>query len=253
MTNFEPNRPSTSEPEPVHVDPGDCPNTSPALTRRSFLMGGGATVAALMLPYLGIFDGKRAYALDPTAESDADNPTAQFIVLSAYEIGLSVYDVDAQGKNAPVPGAKVSIAAASDSSKRLEAVADDLGAVVFDVRSLGATVDLGPDGVRYRFEGSVTVSNGDGYRICTLTKIRVDSGTAMALPCCKIDDPSIPYFEYLSFNGWDMQYCDCEVLRTGAAYNPIPITGKLHLAGTQAAEVSLWARTTDEAGKLDVK
>ena len=253
MTNYEPNRPSTSEPEPVHVDPGDCPNTSPALTRRSFLMGGGATVAALMLPCLGVFDGKRAYALDPTAESDADNPTTQFIVLSANEIGLSVYDVDTQGKNAPVPGAKVSIAAASDSSKRLEAVADDLGAVVFDVRSLGATVDLGPDGVRYRFEGSVTVSNGDGYRICTLTKIRVDSGTAMALPCCKIGDPSIPYFEYLSFNGWDMQYCDCEVLRTGAAYNPIPITGKLHLAGTQTAEVSLWARTTDEAGKLDGK
>ena len=81
MTNYEPNRPSTSEPEPVHVDPGDCPNTSPALTRRSFLMGGGATVAALMLPYLGIFDGKRAYALDPTAESDADNPTTQFILL----------------------------------------------------------------------------------------------------------------------------------------------------------------------------
>lgn len=253
MTNYAPNRPSTSEPEPVHVDPGDCPNTSPALTRRSFLMGGGATVAALMLPYLGIFDGKRAYALDPTAESDADNPTTQFIVLSANEIGLSVYDVDTQGKNAPVPGAKVSIAAASDSSKRLEAVADDLGAVVFDVRSLGATVDLGPDGVRYRFEGSVTVSNGGGYRICTLTKIRVDSGTAMALPCCKIGDPSIPYFEYLSFNGWDMQYCDCEVLRTGAAYNPVPITGKLHLASTQTAEVSLWARTTDEAGKLDGK
>lgn len=253
MTNYEPNRPSTSEPEPVHVDPGDCPNTSPALTRRSFLMGGGATVAALMLPCLGVFDGKRAYALDPTAGNDASDPTTQFIVLSANEIGLSVYDVDAQGKNAPVPGAKVSIAAASDSSKRLEAVADDLGAVVFDVRSLGATVDLGPDGVRYRFEGSVTVSNGDGYRICTLTKIRVDSGTAMALPCCKIGDPSIPYFEYLSFNGWDMQYCDCEVLRTGAAYNPIPITGKLHLAGTQTAEVSLWARTTDEAGKLDGK
>lgn len=253
MTNFEPNRPSTSEPEPVHVDPGDCPNTSPALTRRSFLMGGGATVAALMLPCLGVFDGKRAYALDPTAGNDASDPTTQFIVLSANEIGLSVYDVDAQGKNAPVPGAKVSIAAASDSSKRLEAVADDLGAVVFDVRSLGATVDLGPDGVRYRFEGSVTVSNGDGYRICTLTKIRVDSGTAMALPCCKIGDPSIPYFEYLSFNGWDMQYCDCEVLRTGAAYNPVPITGKLHLAGAQTAEVSLWARTTDEAGKLDGK
>lgn len=253
MTNYEPNRPSTSEPEPVHVDPGDCPNTSPALTRRSFLMGGGATVAALMLPCLGVFDGKRAYALDPDAKADGGDPTAQFIVLSAYEIGLSVYDVDAQGKNAPVPGAKVSIAAASDSSKRLEAVADDLGAVVFDVRSLGATVDLGPDGVRYRFEGSVTVSNGDGYRICTLTKIRVDSGTAMALPCCKIGDPSIPYFEYLSFNGWDMQYCDCEVLRTGAAYNPVPITGKLHLAGAQAAEVSLWARTTDEAGKLDGK
>lgn len=253
MTNFEPNRPSTSEPEPVHVDPGDCPNTSPALTRRSFLMGGGATVAALMLPYLGIFDGKRAYALDPTAESDADNPTTQFIVLSANEIGLSVYDVDTQGKNAPVPGANVVITSASDSSKRLEAVADDLGAVVFDVRSLGATVDLGPDGVRYRFEGSVTVSNGDGYRICTLTKIRVDSGTAMALPCCKIGDPSIPYFEYLSFNGWDMQYCDCEVLRTGAAYNPIPITGKLHLAGTQTAEVSLWTRTTDGTQTLDGK
>lgn len=253
MTNYEPNRPSTSEPEPVHVDPGDCPNTSPALTRRSFLMGGGATVAALMLPCLGVFDGKRAYALDPTAGNDASDPTAQFIVLSANEIGLSVYDVDTQGKNAPVPGAKVSIAAASDSSKRLEAVADDLGAVVFDVRSLGATVDLGPDGVRYRFEGSVTVSNGDGYRICTLTKIRVDSGTAMALPCCKIGDPSIPYFEYLSFNGWDMQYCDCEVLRTGAAYKPIPITGKLHLAGTQTAEVSLWTRTTDGTQTLDGK
>lgn len=253
MTNYEPNRPSTSEPEPVHVDPGDCPNTSPALTRRSFLMGGGATVAALMLPCLGVFDGKRAYALDPTAGNDASDPTTQFIVLSANEIGLSVYDVDTQGKNAPVPGANVVITSASDSSKRLEAVADDLGAVVFDVRSLGATVDLGPDGVRYRFEGSVTVSNGGGYRICTLTKIRVDSGTAMALPCCKIGDPSIPYFEYLSFNGWDMQYCDCEVLRTGAAYNPIPITGKLHLAGTQTAEVSLWARTTDEAGKLDGK
>lgn len=104
MTNYEPNRPSTSEPEPVHVDPGDCPNTSPALTRRSFLMGGGATVAALMLPYLGIFDGKRAYALDPTAESDADNPTTQFIVLSANEIGLSVYDVDTQGKKRPGAG-----------------------------------------------------------------------------------------------------------------------------------------------------
>ena len=253
MTNYEPNRPSTSEPEPVHVDPGDCPNTSPALTRRSFLMGGGATVAALMLPYLGIFDGKRAYALDPTAESDADNPTTQFIVLSANEIGLSVYDVDTQGKNAPVPGANVVITSASDSSKRLEAVADDLGAVVFDIRNVGATVDLGPDGVRYRFEGSVTVSNGDGYRICTLTKIRVDSGTAMALPCCKIGDPSIPYFEYLSFNGWDMQYCECEVLRTGAAYNPIPITGKLHLAGTQTAEVSLWTRTTDGTQTLDGK
>lgn len=253
MTNYEPNRPSTSEPEPVHVDPGDCPNTSPALTRRSFLMGGGATVAALMLPYLGIFDGKRAYALDPTAESDADNPTTQFIVLSANEIGLSVYDVDTQGKNAPVPGANVVITSSSDSSKRLEAVADDLGAVVFDIRNVGATVDLGPDGVRYRFEGSVTVSNGDGYRICTLTKIRVDSGTAMALPCCKIGDPSIPYFEYLSFNGWDMQYCECEVLRTGAAYKPIPITGKLHLTGTQTAEVSLWTRTTDETQKLDGK
>lgn len=253
MTNYEPNRPSTSEPEPVHVDPGDCPNASAALTRRSFLMGGGATVAALMLPYLGIFDGKRAYALDPTAESDADNPTTQFIVLSANEIGLSVYDVDTQGKNAPVPGANVVITSASDSSKRLEAVADDLGAVVFDIRNVGATVDLGPDGVRYRFEGSVTVSNGDGYRICTLTKIRVDSGTAMALPCCKIGDPSIPYFEYLSFNGWDMQYCECEVLRTGAAYKPIPITGKLHLTGTQTAEVSLWTRTTDETQKLDGK
>lgn len=253
MTNYEPNRPSTSEPEPVHVDPGDCPNTSPALTRRSFLMGGGATVAALMLPCLGVFDGKRAYALDPTAGNDASDPTTQFIVLSANEIGLSVYDVDAQGKNAPVPGANVVITSASDSSKRLEAVADDLGAVVFDVRSLGATVDLGPDGVRYRFEGSVTVSNGDGYRICTLTKIRVDSGTAMALPCCKIGDPSIPYFEYLSFNGWDMQYCECEVLRTGAAYKPIPITGKLHLTGTQTAEVSLWTRTTDETQKLDGK
>ena len=130
---------------------------------------------------------------------------------------------------------------------------DNLGAVVFDVRDVGATVDLGPDGVRYRFEGSVTVSNSDGYRICTLTKIRVDSGTAMALPCCKIGDPSIPYFEYLSFNGWDMQYCECEVLRTGAAYNPIPITGKLHLAGTQTAEVSLWTRTTDGTQTLDGK
>lgn len=248
MTDREPSRPNAP------ARSANRTTSAPrALTRRSFLAGGGATVAAIMLPCLGVFDGKRAYALDPTAGNDASDPTAQFIVLSACEIGLSVYDVDARGKNAPVPGAKVSIAAASDSSKRLEAVADDLGAVVFDVRSLGATVDLGPDGVRYRFEGSVTVSNGDGYRICTLTKIRVDSGTAMALPCCKIDDPSIPYFEYLSFNGWDMQYCDCEVLRTGAAYNPVPITGKLHLAGAQAAEVSLWARTTDEAGKLDGK
>lgn len=253
MTDYVPNRPNASEPKPIHVASDDCANASPALTRRSFLMGGGATVAALMLPCLGVFDGKRAYALSPSANADDGNPTTQFIVLSAYEIGLSVYDVDAQGKNAPVPGAKVAITAASDSSKRLEAVADDLGAAVFDVRSLGATVDLGPDGVRYRFEGSVTVSNGDGYRICTLTKIRVDSGTAMALPCCKIGDPSIPYFEYLSFNGWDMQYCDCEVLRTGAAYNPVPITGKLHLAGAQTAEVSLWARTTDEARKLDGK
>lgn len=253
MTDREPSRPNAPAPGSIRATSPDRASAPRALTRRSFLMGGGATVAAIMLPCLGVFDGKRAYALDPDAKADGGDPTAQFIVLSAYEIGLSVYDVDAQGKNAPVPGAKVSIAAASDSSKRLEAVADDLGAVVFDVRSLGATVDLGPDGVRYRFEGSVTVSNGDGYRICTLTKIRVDSGTAMALPCCKIDDPSIPYFEYLSFNGWDMQYCDCEVLRTGAAYNPVPITGKLHLAGAQAAEVSLWARTTDEAGKLDGK
>lgn len=248
MTDREPSRPNAP------ARSANRTTSAPrALTRRSFLAGGGATVAAIMLPCLGVFNGKRAYALDPDAKADGGDPAAQLIVLSACEIGLSVYDVDARGKNAPVPGAKVAIAAASDSSKRLEATADNLGAVVFDVRDVGATVDLGPDGVRYRFEGSVTVSNGNGYRICTLTKIRVDSGTAMALPCCKIGDPSIPYFEYLSFNGWDMQYCECEVLRTGAAYNPIPITGKLHLAGTQTAEVSLWARTTDEAGKLDGK
>lgn len=248
MTDREPSRPNAP------ARSANRTTSAPrALTRRSFLAGGGATVAAIMLPCLGVFNGKRAYALDPDAKADGGDPAAQLIVLSACEIGLSVYDVDARGKNAPVPGAKVAITAASDSSKRLEATADNLGAVVFDVRDVGATVDLGPDGVRYRFEGSVTVSNGDGYRICTLTKIRVDSGTAMALPCCKIGDPSIPYFEYLSFNGWDMQYCECEVLRTGAAYNPVPITGKLHLAGAQTAEVSLWARTTDEAGKLDGK
>lgn len=253
MTDREPSRPNAPAPGSIRATSPDRASAPRALTRRSFLMGGGATVAAIMLPCLGVFNGKRAYALDPDAKSDGGDPTAQFVVLSANEIGLAVYDVDAQGKNAPVPGAKVVITAASDSSQRLEAVADNLGAVVFDIRSLGATVDLGPDGVRYRFEGSVTVSNGDGYRICTLTKIRVDSGTAMALPCCKIDDPSIPYFEYLSFNGWDMQYCDCEALRTGAAYNPVPITGKLHMAGTQAVEVSFWARTTDDARKLDGK
>lgn len=253
MTDYEPSRPNASASEPIRTASCDSPNTSPALTRRSFLVGGGATVAALMLPCLGVIDGKRAYALDPSFDAGSDNPTAQFIVLSAYEIGLSVYDVDSQGKTTRVPGAKVTIISAGDASKRLDAVTDNLGAVVFDVRDVGATVDLGPDGVRYRFEGSVTVSNGDGYRICTLTKIRVDSGTAMALPCCKIGDPSIPYFEYLSFNGWDMQYCECEVLRTGAAYNPIPITGKLHLAGTQTAEVSLWTRTTDGTQTLDGK
>lgn len=234
------------------------PEHSPAFSRRSFLIGSGTTVAALMLPCLGFFGGKYAYALDPDAAADGesnsgDDATTKIIILSNSEIGLSVYDVNEQGKTTPIIGAKVVVTPANQDAQKLEATTDDLGAVVFDIRDIGTPLDYGDDGIRYRMEASVTVTNGDDYRICTLPRIRVDSGSAMALPCCKITDPSIPYFEYLSFNGWDIQYCDCDVLRSGEARNKIPLSGKLHMAGLQSVEISFWARTTEGEKKLDDK
>lgn len=234
------------------------PEHSPAFSRRSFLIGSGTTVAALMLPCLGFFGGKYAYALDPDAAADGesnsgDDATTKIIILSNSEIGLSVYDVNEQGKTTPVIGAKVVVTPANQDAQKLEATTDDLGAVVFDIRDIGTPLDYGDDGIRYRMEASVTVTNGDDYRICTLPRIRVDSGSAMALPCCKITDPSIPYFEYLSFNGWDIQYCDCDVLRSGEARNKIPLSGKLHMAGLQSVEISFWARSTEGEKKLDDK
>lgn len=234
------------------------PEHSPAFSRRSFLIGSGTTVAALMLPCLGFFGGKYAYALDPDAAADGESnsgndATTKIIILSNSEIGLSVYDVNEQGKTTPVIGAKVVVTPANQDAQKLEATTDDLGAVVFDIRDIGTPLDYGDDGIRYRMEASVTVTNGDDYRICTLPRIRVDSGSAMALPCCKITDPSIPYFEYLSFNGWDIQYCDCDVLRSGEARNKIPLSGKLHMAGLQSVEISFWARSTEGEKKLDDK
>lgn len=223
------------------------------ITRRTFLAGGGATAASLMLPCLGTFDGKMAYAQEFTATSDAkgaSEPTAQIIVLSYSEIGLSVYDVDETGATSPVPGAHVWISAVVDGkTETLSAVADGNGAVVFDIAKMGTIIDLGSMGARYRFEGSVTITNGNDYRVVTIEKIRVDSGSAYKLPCCKIRDASMPYFESLSFNGWDMQYGECEVIRCEAATDKIALTGTLHMQGADSVEISLWTRDPEEGGK----
>lgn len=223
------------------------------ITRRTFLAGGGATVASMMLPCLGTFGGKVAYAQEFTAAGEgesASEPTTQIIVLSYNEIGLSVYDVNEEGATAPVPNARVSISATvKDKTQTLEAVSDENGAVVFDASKLGTAIDLGTMGRCYRFEGSVTITKEHGYRNVTLEKIRVDSGSALKIPCCKIRDASIPYFESLSFNGWDMQYGECEVIRCEAATDKIALTGTLRMEGVDSVEVSLWTRDLGEDGK----
>lgn len=225
----------------------------PAVTRRAFLAGGGMTVASLLLPRVGVFGDKVAYAQDTGGSSaGSGEPTARIIVLSRSEIGLEVWDVDEQGTTVPVPGATVTISTLDEKDpKTLEATADEDGTVVFDVKDLGVEVDWGDYGLRYRFEGSVTVTNGPDYRVCTLSRIRVDGGSALKVPCCRIVDASVPYFESLSFNGWDMQYCDCEVLRCKEAKDEIPIAGRLRVDASGKARMSLYAR--DEDGNLASK
>lgn len=221
------------------------------ITRRSFLLGGGAGLAAIMLPCLGGVGDTLVYALIPRAYADEgqeSQPTAEVIVLSRKEIGLQVYDVTTDDSQVPVSGAKVVITSFMEGSQKIEAVTDEKGAVVIDISGCSPVVQTGTAGACYRFEGSVTITNGDGYRICTLTKIRVDGGTALALPCCKITDPSVPYFESLSFNQWDMQYFDCTVLRCGEARSKVPITGKLHVSGYDTAQFSFWS-IDDETGE----
>lgn len=214
------------------------------ITRRSFLLGGGAGLAAFMLPLLGDAGGVLTYSLIPSRayadEGQESNPTADVIVLSRKEIGIQVYDVTDDYDQVPVRDASVVLTSFMEGAKPLEAVTDQNGAVVFDISAVSPVVDTGTAGVCYRFEGSASISNGDGYRICTLEKIRVDGGTAMALPCCKITDPTLPYFEYLSFNKWDMQYFDCTVLRCREATDKIPISGKLHIKGSRTVKISFW-------------
>ena len=82
----------------------------PAVTRRAFLAGGGMTVASLLLPRVGVFGDKVAYAQDTGGSaSGSGEPTARIIVLSRSEIGLEVWDVDERGATVPVPGATVTI------------------------------------------------------------------------------------------------------------------------------------------------
>lgn len=225
------------------------------ITRRSFLRGGGAGLAAFMLPCLGGADGNLAYALIPRAYADEgqeSEPTTHIIVLSRNEIGIQVYDITDNDKQVPVSGASVTLNSFMEGAKELNAVTDADGAVVFDISGVSSTVQTGTAGVCYRFEGSATITNGDGYRICTLTKVRIDGGSALALPCCKITDPSIPYFESLSFNQWDMQYFDCTVLRCKEATDKVPLAGRLHISGVKSVKVSLWAREI-QSKKLEEK
>lgn len=229
-------------------------SNSCGITRRSFLLG-GAGLAAFMLPCLGGADGKLAYALIPKAYADDGQeaePTTNIIVLSRNEIGIQVYDITDNDKQIPVSGASVTLTSFMEGAKKLQAVTDADGAVVFDISGVSPTVQTGTAGVCYRFEGSATITNGDGYRICTLTKVRIDGGSALALPCCKITDPSIPYFESLSFNQWDMQYFDCTVLRCKEATDKVPLAGRLHIKGVKSVKVSLWAREI-QSKKLEEK
>lgn len=227
------------------------------ISRRSFLIGGSASVAALLLPCLGAFGDKVAYALDYGAVSDVaddlgfgEDPETHIVVISRTEIGFSVYEVDGEGVKRPLPGAKVTLSE-SDTEKTLEGIADEDGVVVFDVAGYGKLVEYGTIGSYRRFEGSVTITNGDEYRICTLTKVRLEGGSALALPCCRIGDASIPYFEYLSFCDWDIQYCDSNMLRSGEARDRVSFKGKLRGSYAGEASVSLWARSKDDAAKLD--
>lgn len=223
------------------------PNVRGGISRRSFIVGGSASLAAFVLPCIACTEDTFSYALSPSiayAEEGQDSdPEVQIIVLSRSEIGFQVYDVTESGNQVPVSGAKVAITSFLEGAKKLEKETDENGAVVFDVSDCATLVDTGTAGVRYRFEGSVTVSNGNDYRICTLTKIRVDGGTALAIPCCKIVNASVPYFEYLSFNQWDMQYCNCDVLRCKEATSEVPIAGRLHINGLEKIKISFWART----------
>lgn len=206
-------------------------NDSPhAISRRSFLLGGCAGTASILLSPLWSHDGMKAYAVD------ASNPTFSIFVLSVEEIGIAVVDVTGNSEK-PLPGTTVTLTSLNAPEKKLTAQSDENGNAIFNIKDIAESVEFAGGDTMLRFDGSVEIVPPAGYRRTTLKRIRCSGGSGFRVPTCRLLEKPSAYFRSMSFNDWDIQYFDTVVYRSLLNTDKHKLEGTIEIPGDKKATV----------------
>lgn len=197
-----------------------------SISRRGFVQSAiGSLIVLPAVNGVGIFSMQRvahAAGLDAQPGTAFSNEEyAKITVVTRDEVGIVVIDV-AKGPKAFVPGAKVKITSRyAQLTKRydkdyVEGITDEEGKIIFNIKELAENVDYQPlDEIDpYEFNGTIEVTC-DGYRTFETALFRVRGAAVITASTRSIqpDDPA-PYPHMVSYNEWDILYCENQFLLT---------------------------------------
>ena len=203
------------------------------ITRRTFLALGSAAALPFFLPCLRHDESGYAYA------AGDGEPEFTVFAVTLNDIGISVVDVTG-GTNKPKAGAFVTLS--TSDGKSVSGTTSESGTLVLDIKTVAAEVDLGSRGTRLRFDGTITIDSGDGYRVCEIARIRADGGSGIQVPTRMLESANEPYFQQISFDGWDIQYTENQFFRSLSNSATHKLAGKVWMPGAKSAEVRLKSR-----------
>lgn len=226
-----------------------CDSTHKGISRRSLFAAAGAGALSFLLAPLQRDERGYAYAADPNDTAGSDGQDYPVFVVTLNDVGFSVRDVTGGG-NAPKAGSVVTLTAPDGTTA--SGTTDEYGAVVIDISGVSTEVDLGSDkGVRKRFDGAVTVDSGNDYRKVVIGRVRVDGGSAAQVPTRALESDADPYFQQISFDGWDVQYVETSFFNAESNTERHTITCSLWMPMFKNAIVRLKSKTSD--GIVDEK